>query len=90
MRAKHLVDKQIELNNTQNDLKDIHNRVRYLEHFETDYYIMKDKYNSLISFLSDYLTNKTNITYKEEKAIREQITSLLVANTEQIYAIKRI
>jgi len=84
MRAKHLVDKQIELSNTQNDLKDRHNRVKYLEHFETDYYKMKDKYNNLISFLSDYLLNKTNITYKEEKAIREQIKCLLVANTEQI------
>ena len=84
MRAKHLVDKQLELSKTEKDLKDTYNRVQYLEHFETDYYTMKDKYDNLISFLSDYLLNKTNNTYIEENTIREQITSLLVANTELI------
>lgn len=44
----------------------------------------KNKYNNLISFLSDYLLNKTNNVYKEEKQIKAQLDNLIVANTEPI------
>ena len=44
----------------------------------------QDKYNGLLSFLSDYLLNKTNNVYKEENAIKEQLSNLIVANTEPI------
>ncbi len=44
----------------------------------------QDKYNGLISFLSDYLLGKTNNVYSEEKAIKEQLDNLIVANTEPI------
>ena len=87
MRAKHLVDKQLELTKSENELKDTYNRVRYLERFETDYYTMKDKYNDLKSFLTSFLLAKTNYTYQEEKAIREQISTLLIANSEPIDSI---
>ena len=43
---------------------------------------LEKKYDGLISFLSDYLFNKTNNVYKEENAIKEQINNLLIANTE--------
>lgn len=42
------------------------------------------KYNEFLLFLSNYLFEKTNNTYTEEKEIKEQIISLLVANTEPI------
>jgi len=87
VRAKHLVEKQKELTETQHNLQDRHNRVQYLEHFEDDYYKEKEKYNNLISFLSDYLFNVTDITYKEEKTIREQIKCLLVANNEPMHNV---
>ena len=73
-------------------LKDLHNAVTkqqevligLLEQSQQAYKDEKEKYNSLISFLSDYLLDKTNNTYEEEKSIREQITSLMVANTEPL------
>ena len=55
-----------------------------LKQSQNDYYKENEKYNGLISFLSDYLLNKTNNVYKEDKVIREQLDNLLVANTEPI------
>ena len=55
-----------------------------LKQSQNELHLEQEKYNNLISFLSDYLLNVTNNTYEEEKAIREQINSLLVANTEPI------
>ena len=55
-----------------------------LKQSQNDYHDEQDKYNGLISFLSDYLLGKTNNVYNEENAIKEQLNGLLVANTEPI------
>lgn len=73
-------------------LGELHNEVKkqqdiilsLLKQSQNELHNEQDKYNNLISFLSDYLFDKTNNTYNNENDIREQISSLLVANTEPI------
>lgn len=73
-------------------LLELHNEVKkqndvilsLLKKAQNDYHNEHAKYNDLISFLKDYLLDKTNNTYDDEKAIREGIKALLVANTEPI------
>lgn len=73
--------------NKVNENVELLQRVSYLEQFEEDYYIMKDRYNALISFLTKFLQETVHITTKDEKSIREQISRLLVANTQPIDSI---
>ena len=73
-------------------LLELHNEVKkqqdvilsLLKISQNELHAEQDKYNGLIKFLSDYLEDKTTNSLKDEKSIREQISRLLVANTEPI------
>ena len=87
---KYIDTSKLEIGNIT--LEELHNEVKkqqdvilsLLKESQNELHREQEKYNNLISFLSDYLLDKTNNTYKEEKAIRKQISNLLVANTEPI------